>query len=128
MEFETKMLSEKVDKIAPDGSEIRFLSELKGMGMCHCTLPPNCTSKAVKHKTVEEIWYFIEGRGQVWRKNGAEGEVTPVMPGISLTIPLGTHFQFRNEGNEPLSFIILTIPPWPGEGEAARVADYWEVE
>ena len=50
------------------------------------------------------------------------------MPGISLTIPLGAHFQFRNEGKEPLSFIILTIPPWPGEGEAVRVADYWEVE
>ena len=72
MEFETKRLAEKADEIAPDGSEIRFLSELKGAGMCHCTLPPNSTSKAVKHKTVEEIWYFIEGRGQVWRKKGVK--------------------------------------------------------
>ena len=31
-----------------------------------CTLPPGRVSTAVAHRAVEELWYFIEGRGQVW--------------------------------------------------------------
>jgi mannose-6-phosphate isomerase-like protein (cupin superfamily) len=45
--------------------------------------------------------------------------------GVSLTIPVGTHFQFRNAEAVPLRFIIATIPPWPGSDEAVRVEDRW---
>jgi mannose-6-phosphate isomerase-like protein (cupin superfamily) len=48
-----------------------------------------------------------------------------VEPGTCLTIPVGTHFQFRNPGREPLCFLIVTTPPWPGAQEAVRVQDYW---
>jgi mannose-6-phosphate isomerase-like protein (cupin superfamily) len=65
--FSTKQLPEKVDQIAPDGSEIRLLMSLGGGGLCHCTLPAGKTSSAVKHKTVEEIWYFLAGQGELWR-------------------------------------------------------------
>src|SRR5216117_2870669 len=68
--FEVKQLRERPDEQAPDGSEIRLLPELWGGGLCHCTLPSGRTSKAVKHKTVEEIWYFVQGIGEVWRKLG----------------------------------------------------------
>jgi len=68
--FETKHLSEGYDELAPDKSEIRLLLNMKGGGLAHCTLPPHGTSMAVKHKTVEEVWYFIQGHGQVWRKQG----------------------------------------------------------
>jgi mannose-6-phosphate isomerase-like protein (cupin superfamily) len=40
---------------------------------------------------------------------------------VSLTIPIGTHFQFRSIGDEPLAAIGVTMPPWPGEGEAVVV-------
>jgi hypothetical protein len=51
-------------------------------------------------------------------KDGHE-DVVKVGPGISLTIPVGTHFQFRNTGSEPFRFIIATMPPWwPGVNEA----------
>ncbi|MBI4530173.1 MAG: cupin domain-containing protein [Candidatus Latescibacteria bacterium] len=93
--------------------------------MVHCSLLPCQTSLAVRHRTVEEVWYFLEGRGQVWRKCGEHEDVTDVSSGIALTIPVGTHFQFRNVGEEPLRFIIVTMPPWPGEQEAVRVDDYW---
>ena len=43
----------------------------------------------------------------------------------SLTIEVGTHFQFRNTGDEPLCIVITTMPPWPGEHEAAPVAGRW---
>ena len=46
-------------------------------------------------------------------------------PHTAHSIPLGAHFQFRNPGAEPLAFVIVTMPPWPGMDEAMRVADHW---
>jgi len=48
-----------------------------------------------------------------------------VEPGIALTIECGTHFQFRNTGDEDLCFVIVTMPPWPGAREARRMTDHW---
>jgi len=72
----------------------------------------------VYHKTVEEIWYCLSGHGEVWRKQETD-DVTPVYRGVSLNIPTGVAFQFRNIGNDLLCFLIATMPPWPGE-EAGR--------
>lgn len=124
-EFHTTELRENYDGLAPDGSEIRLLNRLDAGSMVHCTLLPNQTSTAVRHKTVEEIWYFIEGEGQVWRKQDNREEVTDVKPGVSLTIPFGTQFQFRNNSTNPLRFVIVTMPPWPGEDEAVKVPGRW---
>jgi mannose-6-phosphate isomerase-like protein (cupin superfamily) len=119
--FETRSLAESVDHIAPDGSEIRLLAQGNGGGFAHCTLPVGKTSSAVVHKTVEEIWFFTAGRSQVWRKVNYVGRTVDVHPGLSLTIPTGASFQFRNTGDEPLEFIITTLPPWPGTQEAQAV-------
>jgi len=127
--FETKPLSEQYDYPAPDGSEIRLLPTIKNRGgLAHCTLPPGGVSSALTHRTVEEIWYFLSGQGEVWRKQGDREECVDVAARVSLTIPLGTHFQFRNTGDEPLCFLIATMPPWPGEQEAVRVPDRWEAK
>lgn len=123
----TASLKEDPDYLAPDGSEIRLFSKLRGGGLCHCTLPPGRTSLAVAHKTVEEIWYFVQGRGQVWRKLGSCDVEVDVHCGVSLSIPVGTQFQFRNTGNVPLCFIIVTMPPWPDPSEAVRVEDHWKL-
>ena len=80
---------------------------------------------AVTHRTVEEMWYFVSGIGEVWRMQGDLEETASATPGVFLNIPLGVHFQFRNTGNEPLCFIIATLPSWPGEDEAVRVQDHW---
>lgn len=127
-QFETKLCPVVADYIAPDGSEIRLLPNVKGGGLCHCTLSPERTSLAVVHKNVEEIWYFIQGVGQVWRKQGQMEEEMTVRPGISLTIPVGVHFQFQNKGKEPLCFIIATMPPWPGPDEAIPVPNHWPTD
>ena len=58
--FDKKTLSDKYDYLAPDGSEIRLLLDMKGGGLCHCTLPPSGISRAIYHKSVEEICYFIQ--------------------------------------------------------------------
>ncbi len=52
-------------------------------------------------------------------------EITQIPAGISLSIPLGTHFQFRNDGGEPLEAVAVSMPPWPGDDEAYLVAGKW---
>jgi mannose-6-phosphate isomerase-like protein (cupin superfamily) len=124
--FTTKRLPLRHDAMAPDGSAVRVLLELKGGGMAHFELAPGQTSRAVVHRTVEEIWFFLSGHGEMWRKQEGEEEMVKVESGVCLTIPLGTHFQFRSFGPEPLSALGATMPPWPGEGEAILVQGKWE--
>jgi mannose-6-phosphate isomerase-like protein (cupin superfamily) len=123
--FQTSALKPNADYLAPDGSEIRQLPTTKGGGLCHCTLPAGKTTSPVSHNNVEEIWYVLEGQGEVWRKAaGAEGTVR-VSAGTSLTIPPRTAFQFRNTGAGPLCILIVTMPPWPGPQEAAQAVGVW---
>ena len=124
-EFDTKRLPAARDLAAPDGSDVRVLLGLGGGGMAHFELPPGRTSIAVTHRTVEEIWFFLSGSGEMWRRQGEREEIVPVERGVCLTIPLGTHFQFRAMGNEPLAAIGVTMPPWPGDDEAVRVDGAW---
>jgi mannose-6-phosphate isomerase-like protein (cupin superfamily) len=125
--FATRQLGDEYDVLAPDGSEVRLLVRTAGCSMAHGTLPPGQVSRAIVHRTVDEVWYVTEGRGQVWRQHGEHEEVTDVGPGSALTIPVGSHFQFRTVGPDPLRFVMCTMPPWPGHGEAIRVADYWSM-
>ena len=113
------------DLLAPDGSEIRLLAHTARGSMVHCTLNPGDVSIAVAHRTVDEVWYFLEGAGQVWRKHRGDERVVDVAPGASLSIPLGAHFQFRTTGDRPLRFVIVTMPPWPGPDEAYPVEGRW---
>lgn len=121
----TRQLVPRYDAIAPDGSEIRFLVQVAGGSMVHCTLPPGGVTRPVRHRTVEEVWFFLSGAGQVWRKSGEGEEIVEARPGLALTIPLGTDFQFRTVGDEPLMFVITTMPPWPGDDEAEEVPGAW---
>jgi len=125
--FETKRLPSVRDAVAPDGSDVRVLLALGRGSMAHFELPPGQTSKAVTHRTVEEIWFFLSGRGEMWRaRNGQPETIDAVESGVCVTIPLGAHFQFRSLGAEPLSAVGVTMPPWPGEGEAVVVQGKWE--
>jgi len=126
--FATKQLGVDYDVLAPDTSEIRLLVSTSRGSMVHGTLPPDQVSLAITHRTVEEVWYITEGRGQVWRKHGDHEAIVDVEPGSALTIPCGTHFQFRTVGPEPLRFVMCTMPPWPGEQEAVRVPGPWPDE
>ena len=124
--WQTRELAEAYDVLAPDTSEIRLLGQVRGGSMVHCTLRPGQVSVAVRHRTVEEIWYVIGGRAALWRTCGDLEEIVEITTGDCVTIPLGTHFQFRTLGSEPFTFVMCTMPPWPGEGEAVRVPGRWE--
>ena len=123
--FETKRLPERADVVAPDGSDVRVLLALRGGSMAHFELATGKTSIAVAHRTVEELWFFLGGRGEMWRKLAEREAVVPVETGVCISIPVGTHFQFRSLGTEPLAAVAVTLPPWPGEGEAYEVEGKW---
>ena len=69
------------DAVAPDGAEVRVLLALHGGSMAHFRLAPNQTSRAVTHRTVEEIWFVVTGRGEMWRKLAGREEVVSLSPG-----------------------------------------------
>ena len=125
-DFETVKLADAPLVKAPDGGDVRILPALAGGSMATFELAPGLTSIAVTHRTVEEIWYCIRGRGEFWRKQGEREEVVSLEPGVCLTVPLGTRFQFRSFGPEPLCAVAITMPPWPGEDEAYFVEGAWE--
>lgn len=124
--FADKHLPVQPDAVAPDGSDVRLLLQLGRGSMAHFELGPGRTSKAVVHRTVEEIWYFLSGRGQMWRQQQGASHIVDVYPGICLTVPVGTRFQFRSFGFEPLAAIGVTMPPWPGQDEAIVVQGEWQ--
>jgi mannose-6-phosphate isomerase-like protein (cupin superfamily) len=124
-DFSTKRLPVGRDAIAPDGSNVRILLGLAGGSMAHFELASGETSIAVAHRTVEEIWFFLGGRGEIWRKQDGREEVVSVDPGVCITIPRATHFQFRSFGHQPLKALAVTMPPWPDEGEAYAVEGKW---
>lgn len=126
--FVTRQLPDRYDTLAPDQSEIRLLAATMRASVVHCTLPPEQTSLAVTHRSVEEIWFCLSGHGQLWRRAGDQAEIVELQAGLCVTIPTGTHFQFRTLGSAPLCLIIATIPAWPGTDEAIRVADHWPTE
>ena len=92
--------------------------------MAHFSLSPGAISLPVCHRTVEELWFVTAGEGQMWRSADGVEEIIDLAPGVSLTIPVGTSFQFRG-GRTPLEAVAVTIPPWPGMDEAFGVDGPW---
>jgi mannose-6-phosphate isomerase-like protein (cupin superfamily) len=133
---ESQGMAEGPDAIAPDGSEIYALGEAPpdagaaaaGPAVPHraslveVRLPAGTASRPVRHRTVEEIWYVLEGRGRVWRRPPDAPDVfTDVAPGSVLVIPTGWAFQFAASEGGQLRFLCFTSPPWPGADEAEPV-------
>lgn len=108
---------------APDGSEVRVLKAAGRGGMAHFRFPPGQTSPGVRHRTVDELWYFIGGRGRMWTSNEPSQAGFVVEPGVCVHIAVGTAFQVKAADGAPLEAIGVTMPPWPGEGEAEIVRD-----
>jgi mannose-6-phosphate isomerase-like protein (cupin superfamily) len=124
-DFATMRLPGAPDTVAPDGSDVRILLQLARGSMAHFELAAGRVSGAVAHRTVEEIWYVLGGQGEMWRRQGEREETVPLQPGTCLSIPAGTHFQFRATAGGPLAVVGVTMPPWPGPEEAYDVPGAW---
>ena len=124
-DFETKRLPDKPDALAPDGARVRLLAALDGGSFAHFELPAGAVSQAVRHRGVEEIWFIQSGQGRIWRKGANQESIDDIASGDCLTIPKGVAFQYRAIGAAPLSFVAVTMPPWPGAQEAIFVEGPW---
>ena len=90
-----------------------------------------CGVQVVRHDRLGELQ--VEARGHhafqgavvVERGDGDQEEVVDVRPGLAVTLPVGTEFQFRSTSGEPLAAVGVTMPPWPGPGEAVVVDGPW---
>lgn len=115
------------DYYAPDGSRIKKLAAASRGDIAYCTLPAGKISSPVQHKTVEELWCVKSGKGELWLKgNEVEGnpdQVIALEENVTLFIPPGTPFQFRNIGEAQLDIVMTTMPCWPGPDEAIKVEE-----
>jgi len=143
-DFGTMRLPDAAHVVAPDGSDVRILLRLgRRGGMAHFELGAGRVSRAVAHHTVAEIWYILRGHGQMWRRQakheqgeqGEQGEqreqreqTVDLSPRVCVSIPAGTHFQFRAGSDGPLAAIGVTMPPWPGADEAYEVPGAWPAD
>jgi mannose-6-phosphate isomerase-like protein (cupin superfamily) len=122
-------LPERPDDIATDRAEIRKLFTMERASVVHCTLPPKATSVAVCNVETDEIWFFVEGQGEIWLREEGEvkGNEEKIGPGACLTIPTGVHFQYRNTGEDPLAFLCVTMPPFQSnEANILEVEAHWK--
>jgi mannose-6-phosphate isomerase-like protein (cupin superfamily) len=123
--FQTMQTPSKPTAVAPDGSAVRDLLVLKCGSMALFELASGEISNPEVHRTVDEIWYILSGKGQMWRKFGNLEQTVVLEHGVCLTIPVGTHFQWRSDGAEPLVALGVTMPPWPGAEEGKLVNGIW---
>jgi len=118
---DTRTVVDRPGVTAPDGSTVVPLLATERGSMARFELEAGRTSKAIRHRTVEEIWTVVEGRGEMWRQAGKHESIAELVPGTCLAIAVGMSFQFRSTGSEPLAVIAVTMPPWPGDDEAELV-------
>jgi mannose-6-phosphate isomerase-like protein (cupin superfamily) len=110
---------------------VRILSHTDRASTANFRLAAGQVAVGVVHRTVDEVWYVTGGEGTIWRCRPASDGVGPesgggvedkLVPGVSVAIPVGTHFQFRAAEDRVLDIWGVTVPPWPGEGEAVPSA------
>lgn len=113
------------DAKSPAGADIRFIMDGPQANMIHSTVPSGQVNRATVHATVSEFWHILSGAGDIWRRDATAERITPLRPGTSIDIPVGTAFQYRCTGDEPLRFICISMPPWPGDDEATHLQGAW---
>lgn len=123
--MQTSRLPEIPDARSPAGAEIRYLMKGTTGNMIHSTVSPGQVNRATVHATVSEFWYVLSGRGEIWRRDESGEELTALEAGVSIDISVGTAFQYRCTGAEPLRFLCISMPPWPGDAEATVIEGPW---
>ena len=94
-----------------DGSEIRELlawrnSCIRNQTLAEARLPAGASTTAHRHLKTEEIYYLLEGVGQM----RVEEEIRQVGPGDAIAIPPGAEHQITNPGPGLLRFLCCCAP------------------
>ena len=123
--MQTRPFPSAPDDRSPAGAEIRYLIEGETGNMIHASVPAGQVNRATVHATVSEFWHVLSGQGEIWRKDSTDEATTVLTAGITIDIPVGTAFQYRCTSAEPLEFLCVSMPPWPGDQEATVLDGPW---
>ena len=97
--MQTRSFPSDPDGRSPAGAEIRTLMEGVTGSMIHSTVPPGQVNRATVHATVSEFWHVLSREGA---------------------------FQYRCTGAvDPLRFLCISMPSWPGAQEATVIEGPW---
>jgi mannose-6-phosphate isomerase-like protein (cupin superfamily) len=96
-----------------DGSEIRELlahrnSCIRQQSLAEARLPVGRATTPHQHPRTEEIYYILEGQGEM--QLGSESR--PVGVGDAIAIPPGVRHQIRNSGMVVLKFLCCCAPAY----------------
>ena len=110
--------------ITKDGSEIRELlsyrnSVIRHQSLAEARLPAGGATTPHRHEQTEEIYYILEGRGDM-RVADREFEVGP---GDAIAIPPGAVHQITNVGFTVLKFLCCCAPPYEHADTVLEPAD-----
>jgi mannose-6-phosphate isomerase-like protein (cupin superfamily) len=99
-----------------DGSTIRSLLDLstapvRNQSLAEATLPAGFATQRHHHKDSEEIYYVVEGEGEL----ELDGERAAVGPGDAVLIPPGAWHEIRASEAGPLRFLCCCAPPYRHE-------------
>jgi mannose-6-phosphate isomerase-like protein (cupin superfamily) len=90
-------------KVVVRNDEVDKNSKLMMVNLCK--VPVGKTHKAHSHQTMEEIFYFTEGEGEI----RIEEEIETVGPGDRVIVPKTHVHQIKNTGNVELKYFGLGI-------------------
>jgi mannose-6-phosphate isomerase-like protein (cupin superfamily) len=102
--------------ITADGSTIRSLLDRTNApvakhSLAEATLEPGQATRRHYHRESEEIYYLIEGEGEM----EIDGERRRVAAGDAVLIPPGARHSIRNVAAEPLRLLCSCAPPYRHE-------------
>jgi mannose-6-phosphate isomerase-like protein (cupin superfamily) len=99
-----------------DGSQIREWAGAVSMparnqSLAEATIPVGGATTAHYHRTTEELYLIVEGRGRLV----IDGEERSVGEGDCALIPPGATHKLFNEGGAPLRVVCACAPPYSDE-------------
>jgi mannose-6-phosphate isomerase-like protein (cupin superfamily) len=102
--------------VTADGSTIRSLLDrsnapVANQSLAEATLAAGEATVRHHHRASEEIYYLIEGAGEM----EVDGERAPVAAGDAILIPPGAWHQIRASADGPLRLLCACAPPYRHE-------------
>jgi mannose-6-phosphate isomerase-like protein (cupin superfamily) len=114
--MEIRSLAKAAPFTTKDGSTIRELlgpitAPVSNQSLAEATLPPDGATERHYHRLSEELYYVVEGSGEM----EVDGERAVVSPGDAVLIPAGAWHQIRANADGELRFLCCCAPPYSHE-------------
>jgi mannose-6-phosphate isomerase-like protein (cupin superfamily) len=109
-------LSAAPDSVSPDGgAEIRHILASQGGDLTHAVCHAGNTSGTHHLPELDEGYFVLSGRGEIWRATDEREAVTALRPGRWVAMPGGMRFQYRANAGSSLVFLVVVLPSWREE-------------